>query len=261
MDINEINIIDSSFNGIEKALSIIEKGFKVNYVTNNEYIFHSLKNGYVKNVRRKELIRRIINKEINIKKMSECDNFSSIILITRNMLENNYDEIESLCKDIAEKIRKRTIIIYNGASFPGDVEEHIEKTLINFSDLEYKKDYYLGYISPQIIDFEKIFLSENEIDELRKILKTFTDSLWPNSEKVYFQYIKEAEAANIISIILNEITTIAYFSIYFLSNYLNYEVKQILEIFKIIPRKILDEESYLNIIRNFIFQENKKYYD
>jgi UDP-N-acetyl-D-mannosaminuronate dehydrogenase len=261
MDINEISIVDSSFDGIEKAFNIIEKGIKVNYVTNNEYIFQSLKNGYVKNIRRKELVRYLINKEITIKKINECDDFSSIIFITRNMLENNHDEIEVLCKDIAEKIKKKTIIIYNGASFPGNVEEYIEKTMINFSNLEYKKDFNIGYMSPQIIDFKKIFLSENKSDETKKILKSFTDSLWPEYEKIYFQYIKDAEAANIISIILNEINLITYFSIIFLSKYFNYEEKQILEIFKIKPRKILDEENYLNIIKNFIFQENKKFYD
>jgi hypothetical protein len=261
MDINEISIVDSSFDGIEKAFNIIEKGIKVNYVTNNEYIFQSLKNGYVKNIRRKELVRYLINKEITIKKINECDDFSSIIFITRNMLENNHDEIEVLCKDIAEKIKKKTIIIYNGASFPGNVEEYIEKTMINFSNLEYKKDFNIGYMSPQIIDFKKIFLSENKNDETKKILKSFTDSLWPEYEKIYFQYIKDAEAANIISIILNEINLITYFSIIFLSKYFNYEEKQILEIFKIKPRKILDEENYLNIIKNFIFQENKKFYD
>jgi hypothetical protein len=68
MDINEISIVDSSFDGIEKAFNIIEKGIKVNYVTNNEYIFQSLKNGYVKNIRRKELVRYLINKEITIKR-------------------------------------------------------------------------------------------------------------------------------------------------------------------------------------------------
>jgi hypothetical protein len=261
MSLNEINIIDSSFDGIEKAFNILKKGVKVNYITNNEYIFHSLKNGYVKNIERKELIKFLINKEINIKKINECDNFSSIIFITRNMLENNYDEVEVLCKNIAEKIKKRTIIIYNGVSFPGNVEEYIEKTLINFSNLEYKKDFHIGYISPQIIDFGKIFLSENKNDELRKILKSIVDFLWPEYEKIYFQYIKDAEAANIFSIILNEINLITYSLIYFLSDYFNFEVKQILEILKVKPRKILDEESYLNIIKNFIFQENKKYYD
>jgi hypothetical protein len=261
MSLNEINIIDSSFDGIEKAFNILKKGVKVNYITNNEYIFHSLKNGYVKNIERKELIKFLINKEINIKKINECDNFSSIIFITRNMLENNYDEVEALCKNIAEKIKKRTIIIYNGVSFPGNVEEYIEKTLINFSNLEYKKDFHIGYISPQIIDFGKIFLSENKNDELRKILKSIVDFLWPEYEKIYFQYIKDAEAANIFSIILNEINLITYSLIYFLSDYFNFEVKQILEILKVKPRKILDEESYLNIIKNFIFQENKKYYD
>jgi hypothetical protein len=261
MSLNEINIIDSSFDGIEKAFNILKKGVKVNYITNNEYIFHSLKNGYVKNIERKELIKFLINKEINIKKINECDNFSSIIFITRNMLENNYDEVEALCKNIAEKIKKRTIIIYNGVSFPGNVEEYIEKTLINFSNLEYKKDFHIGYISPQIIDFGKIFLSENKNDELRKILKSIVDFLWPECEKIYFQYIKDAEAANIFSIILNEINLITYSLIYFLSDYFNFEVKQILEILKVKPRKILDEESYLNIIKNFIFQENKKYYD
>lgn len=261
MDINEVDIIDSSFDGIEKALNIMKKGIKVNYVTNSEYIFHSLNNGYIKNMESKELIKYLINKDITIKKINECDNFSPIIFITRNMLENNYDEVELLCKNIAEKIKKKTIIIYNGASFPGNVEEYIEKTLIDFSNLEYKKDFHIGYVSPRIIDFKKIFLSENKNDEAGKILRSIADSLWPEYEKIYFQYIKDAEATNIFSIILNEINLVTYSLIYFLSDYFNFEEEQILEIFKVKPRKILDEESYLNIIRNFIFQENKKYYD
>ncbi|MEM3509265.1 MAG: hypothetical protein QXN52_08245, partial [Nitrososphaerota archaeon] len=187
MDINEADIIDSSFDGIEKALNIMKKGIKVNYVTNSEYIFHSLNNGYIKNMESKELIKYLINKDITIKKINECDNFSPIIFITRNMLENNYDEVELLCKSIAEKIKKKTIIIYNGASFPGNVEEHIEKTLIDFSNLEYKKDFHIGYVSPRIIDFKKIFLSENKNDEARKILRSIADSLWPEYEKIYFQ--------------------------------------------------------------------------
>lgn len=261
MDLNEVTIIDSSFNGIERALNSIRKGIRVNYVTNNDFILHSLKNGYVKNVKIKELVRYLIDKKIVIKNFDECDNFSSVLFITRNMLENNYDEIEILCKDIAEKIKKKAFIIYNGASFPGDVKGYIEKTLINFSNLEYGKDFYIGYVSPQIIDLKEVFISENENYELRKILNSIINSLWPDFEKVYFPYIKEAEAANIFSIIINEINLTTYSLIYFLLKHFNIDEREMIKILKIKPNRILDEESYFYIIKNLLSQEDKKIYD
>lgn len=261
MDLNEVTIIDSSFNGIERALNSIRKGIRVNYVTNNDFILHSLKNGYVKNVKIEELVRYLIDKKIVIKNFDECDNFSSVLFITRNMLENNYDEIEILCKDIAEKIKKKAFIIYNGASFPGDVKGYIEKTLINFSNLEYGKDFYIGYVSPQIIDLKEVFISENENYELRKILNSIINSLWPDFEKVYFPYIKEAEAANIFSIIINEINLTTYSLIYFLLKHFNIDEREMIKILKIKPNRILDEESYFYIIKNLLSQEDKKIYD
>ena len=197
-----ITILGLGYVGIPLALEF-SKYFKVYGVDNNLKKINFLKKKYKKN---KNLIinSKLINDESNL----------YIIAVPTPLDRNKRPDLSYLIKatrDVCKKIKKGDTIVYESTVYPGTTEEILIPTIKKKCNLEYNKDFFIGY-SPERINPGD---SKNKLTNITKIISGGNKKTLEFLKKIYSRIIKAgvhcapnikvAEAAKILENVQRDI--------------------------------------------------------
>ena len=201
----KITVVGLGYVGLPLA-SALSKHFTVfGYDTSKEKINHLLK-GYdpTKQLNYKEIKNRNLIFSNNPKFIKN----SKIIIVTIPTPVDKKNKpdlslIQKACKTIGVNLSKGSIIVFESTVYPGLTEEVCVKELEKFSNLEWKKNFNIGYSPERINPGDKIHNLKNITKVIsadnKKTLKILKNVYKKIINKIFLApSIKVAEAAKII---------------------------------------------------------------
>ena len=173
-----ILIVGAGYVGLPLAVAF-SKTLKVDCYDIDKDRIQELKKGIDKN---KQEGGNLINKNLNFINYLDIKNNYKFIIITVPTPINGHNHpdlshIENATINIAQLIRKNTVIIYESTTYPGCTEEFCIPLLEQHSNLKYNKDFFVAY-SPERVN------PGDKINTLTKIIKITSGSTPEIADKI-----------------------------------------------------------------------------
>lgn len=138
--------------------------------------------------------------------------------------------------NIAKKIVRNSIIIFESTGYPGLVEEFCIPIIENYSGMEWKKDFFVGYSPERVNPNDKV----HTIDKINKLVSgdchltgLFIQSLYRKiispRKVILVSSIKVAEAAKVIENTQRDINIGLMNEVAIICNKLNIDTKEVLD--------------------------------
>ena len=206
-----ILIVGAGYVGLPLAVAF-SKTLNVDCYDIDKDRINQLRNGIDKN---KQEGGNLINKNLNFINYLDIKNNYKFIIITvpTPINEHNHPDlshIENATINVAQLIRKNTIIIYESTTYPGCTEEFCIPLLEQHTNLKYNKDFFVAYSPERVNPGDKVntlnsitkIVGSNHTktcQKVTKLYKTICKSVYP------VQSLKIAEAAKVIENIQRDI--------------------------------------------------------
>jgi len=203
----KICIVGLGYVGLPLAIEFGKKFNTVGFDISKQRI-NELKNSYD---RTKEIVKKDFqkSKKLEFTNRQKIINNADVIIVTvptpiKRNKKPDLAPIESACNLIGKNLRKGSTIIFESTVYPGLSEEICVPILERISNLQWKKDFFIGY-SPERInpgDSEKKLINITKIvsgDTLKTL--NFIDDIYSSIIKAgtyRAESIKIAEAAKVI---------------------------------------------------------------
>jgi UDP-N-acetyl-D-galactosamine dehydrogenase len=189
MSNNKIAIIGLGYVGLPLALAFGEKYETIGFDINKNRI-NELKNKKDINLlSKKEFFYKSkkLKFSSNSKDLKECNIF--IVTVPTPVKRNKQPDLSflySASKIVADNLKKKDLVIYESTVYPGLTEEECVPVLEKNSNLEFNKDFFVGY-SPERI-------SPGESKKIKNISKIVSGSNPQTTNAVYNLYKKIIKA-------------------------------------------------------------------
>jgi len=200
-----IGVIGIGYVGLPLIINL-SKYFNVIAYDKNKLRIIELKKGVDKNKEftSKELKRKRILYTNNYEKLNSCNVF--ILTLPTPINKKKIPDISivlNATKELAKRIKKKDLIIFESTFYPGTVDDHLIPILEKYSGLKSNLDFFVGYSSERINPGDKIHTFENVV----KVIAGSNKVSLKKVKDIYKKIVKAGvhEASNIKSAELSKI--------------------------------------------------------
>ena len=206
---NKIGIIGLGYVGLPLALEFSNHYKTVGFDINNKRIIE-LNNFFDKTLEvNNDILKERVGKNLfitnNLNDLKTCNYYILTVPTPIDINHNpDFSPLISACKLIATILKKNDIVIIESTVYPGATEEVCVPILQSISNLEFNKDFYMGYSPERINPGDKV----NTLTNIIKVTSGSTPKIANEIDKLYKSIIKAgtykvssikvAEAAKVI---------------------------------------------------------------